>query len=74
MKRIKELLKDNIKVEYSKEKMMPCFVTIITSMLVHFALYSLVITGPDTLINSMYHQPDVWESMLMRFGDRKSVV
>lgn len=68
MKKIKELLKDNIKVEYSKEKMMPCFVTIITSMLVHFALYSLVITGPDTLINSMYHQPDVWESMLMRFG------
>jgi hypothetical protein len=27
-----------------------------------------MITGPDTLINSMYHQADVWEVMLLRFG------
>lgn len=42
--------------------------TIITSMIIHFQLYALTITGPDTLINSMYHQADVWELMLFRYG------
>ena len=27
-----------------------------------------MITGPDTLINSMYHKADIWEAMLLRFG------
>ena len=34
----------------------------------HFQLYSLILQGPDTLINSMYHQADIWERMLLRFG------
>lgn len=37
-------------------------------MIVHFQLYALMITGPDTLINSIYHQADIWEAMLLRFG------
>lgn len=71
MEKIKKLCKNNlekINFKYNKEEMMPFFITIIASMIVHFSLYALMITGPDTLINSMYHQPDVWESMLLRFG------
>lgn len=71
METIKKLYKNNlekINFKYNKEKMMPFFITVIASMIVHFSLYALMITGPDTLINSMYHQPDVWESMLLRFG------
>ena len=52
----------------NKEKRNLFLITIITSMIVHFQLYALMITGPDTLINSMYHQADVWELMLLRFG------
>lgn len=68
MEAIKKLFKINLEIKYNKEKMKPFWVTIITSLIVHFSLYALMITGPDTLINSMYHQPDVWESMLLRFG------
>lgn len=71
MKKIKALFqKDlfNTKFSYNKEKVTIFLVTIITSLIVHFQLYSLMITGPDTLINSMYHQADVWEVMLLRFG------
>lgn len=59
MKIFKELFSKNTKL---------FFVTILTSMIAHFELYSLVVTGPDTLINSMYHQADIWEVMLLRFG------
>ena len=52
----------------NKEKRNLFLITIITSMIVHFQLYALMITGSDTLINSMYHQADVWELMLLRFG------
>lgn len=68
METIKKLFKNDLEIKYNKEKMKPFWVTIITSIIVHFSLYALMITGPDTLINSMYHQPDVWESMLLRFG------
>lgn len=37
-------------------------------MIIHFQLYALMITGPDTLLNSIYHQADAWEAMLLRFG------
>lgn len=50
------------------EKRRIFLVTFIFSLIVHFQLYTLMITGPDTLINSMYHQADVWETMLLRFG------
>src|SRR5699024_11177430 len=43
-------------------------ITIISSMIIHFQLYALMITGPDTLLNSIYHQADAWEAMLLRFG------
>ena len=52
----------------NKENRKIFLTTIITSMIVHFQLYALMITGPDTLINSMYHQADIWEAMLLRFG------
>lgn len=71
MGKIKELLKKDlhdINIKYNKEKLTIFVVTVITSVLVHFQLYALMITGPDTLINSMYHQADVWETMLLRFG------
>ena len=51
-----------------KDKRNIFFTTIFTSMIVHFQLYALMITGPDSLINSMYHQADIWETMLLRFG------
>ena len=50
------------------EKLEIFLVTIISSLIVHFQLYSSMITGADTLINNMYHQADVWEVMLLRFG------
>lgn len=71
MDKLKKLFQkdwQNIKVLYIKEKKNVFLVTIITSIIVHFQLYSLMITGPDTLINSMYHQADIWETMLLRFG------
>ena len=66
METIKKL--QNIVFLRNKEKRLLFLVTIITSMVVHFQLYALMITGPDTLINSMYHQADIWEAMLLRFG------
>lgn len=57
-----------IKIPYNKEKMTIFLITIITSSIVHFQLYALMITGPDTLLNSIYHQADIWEVMLLRFG------
>ena len=57
-----------LKKYYNKEKMRILLVTVITSMIVHFALYATSVTGPDTLLNSMYHQADIWETMLLRFG------
>ena len=65
MEKIKTLFK---KDNYDKEKRTTFWVTIVTSMIVHFQLYALMITGPDTLINSMCHQADIWEAMLLRFG------
>lgn len=56
------------KILNNKEKVTTFLLTLITSMIVHFQLYALVATGPDTLINSMYHQADIWETMLLRFG------
>ena len=52
----------------NKEKRNIFLVTLFTSIIVHFELYALIITGPDTLINSIYHQADLWEIMLQRFG------
>ena len=53
---------------HNKEKRNIFLVTLFTSIIVHFELYALIITGPDTLINSIYHQADLWEIMLQRFG------
>ncbi len=69
MKKLKIKLQkviNNIKILNNKEKKTIFLVTIITSMIVHFQLYALIITGPDTLINSIYHQADIWEPMLLR--------
>ena len=59
---------NNVKNLYNTEKLKIFLTTIITSIIVHFQLYSLILQGPDTLINSMYHQADIWERMLLRFG------
>lgn len=53
---------------FNRERKTTFFITLITCLIVHFQLYSLMITGPDTLLNSMYHRPDIWEAMLLRFG------
>lgn len=53
---------------WNKERRNIFFLTILISIIVHFQLYALMITGADTLINDMYHQADVWEAMLLRFG------
>lgn len=58
----------DIKISFNKEKLSIFLTTLITSILVHFNLYAMEITGADTLINSMYHQADIWEVMLLRFG------
>lgn len=59
---------ENINFNIDKDKIRILLFTVLTSIIVHFQLFSLIITGPDTLINSMYHQADVWEAMLLRFG------
>lgn len=51
-----------------KEKRNLFLVAIIASMIVHFQLYALEVTGPDTLLNNMYHQANIWEVMLFRYG------
>lgn len=66
MLEIKKLFKQSKLI--SKENIKIFLITIVTSMIVHFQLYALMITGPDTLINSIYHQADIWEAMLLRFG------
>ncbi len=58
----------NLKEYFTKERKTVFLVTFITSLIVHFQLYSLMITGADNLINNIYHQADVWEVMLLRFG------
>ena len=59
---------EDIRFHYNKEKVKIFLITLIVSLIVHFQLYALMITGPDTLINSMYHNPNKWEVMLLRFG------
>ncbi len=59
---------EDVKLHIDKEKLKIFLITLIVSMIVHFQLYALEITGPDTLINSMYHNPNGWEVMLLRFG------
>ena len=59
---------EEMKINIDKEKLKIFLIVVVTSVIVHFQLYSLILTGPDTLINSMYHQANVWEVMLLRFG------
>lgn len=59
---------ENFKRYFNKERKTVFLVTFITSIIVHFQLYSLMITGADNLVNNIYHQADVWEVMLLRFG------
>ena len=59
---------ENLKKYFNKERKTIFLVTFITSIIVHFQLYSLMITGADNLINNIYHTADVWEVMLLRFG------
>ncbi len=59
---------EDVKFHFNKEKVKIFIITLVVSMIVHFQLYALMITGPDTLINSMYHNPNGWEVMLLRFG------
>ena len=71
MEKIKNFIQENLvnnKIICNKENKKIFFITIIASIIAHFQLYALEITGPDTLINSMYHQADIWEAMLLRFG------
>ncbi len=65
MEKIKISLK-NIFSDIERRKIF--LITLIISLVTHFQLYALMITGPDTLIDSMYHQADIWETMLLRFG------
>lgn len=59
---------EKLKAYFNKERKTIFLVTFITSLVVHFQLYALMITGADNLINNIYHQADVWELMLLRFG------
>ena len=59
---------EKIKAYFNKERKKIFFITFITSIVVHFQLYALMITGADNLINNIYHQANVWEVMLLRFG------
>ena len=71
MEKIKKILQKDIgdiKISYNKEKITLFLLTFVTAIIVHFQLYSLILQGPDTLINSMYHNPNGWEVMLLRFG------
>lgn len=38
------------------EKRKLFFITFFTGLVVHFQLYSLILSGPDTIINSLYHK------------------
>lgn len=71
MERLKKIFQkdiENIKLRFEKEKISIFIVTLMTSLITHFALYALEITGPDTLINSIYHEATFWEARLLRFG------
>lgn len=68
MSKIISLIQEKLQNIGNNENKKVFIVTLVTALVVHFQLYSLMITGPDTLINSMYHQADVWEAMLLRFG------
>ena len=63
-----EKIEQKFKEIFNKEDKTIFLITIISSMIIHFQLYALMITGPDTLLNSIYHQADAWEAMLLRFG------
>ena len=71
MSKIINLIQEKLKtlnIINNKDNKTTFFITIITALVVHFQLYSLMITGADTLIDNMYHQADIWETMLLRFG------
>ena len=59
---------EKIKTYFNKERKTIFLVTFITSIIVHFQLYALMITGADNLLNNIYHQADYWELQLLRFG------
>lgn len=71
MEKIENIIKNNLQKFrnfFDKERKTTFLITIITCLVVHFQLYALIITGPDTLLNSMFHRADIWEVMLLRFG------
>ncbi len=71
MEKVKGILKkdiEDIKISINKEKISIFLVTFLTTMIVHFQLYAWNISGADNLLSSMYHQADVWEICLRRFG------
>ena len=59
---------EKLKLYFNKERKNIFLITFFASMIVHFQLYALMITGADNLLSNMYHQADVWEVMLLRFG------
>ena len=59
---------EKIKSYFNKERKNIFFITFFTCMIVHFQLYALMITGADNLIFNVYHQANIWEVMLLRFG------
>ena len=50
-----EKIEQKFKEIFNKEDKTIFLITIISSMIIHFQLYALMITGPDTLLNSIYH-------------------
>ena len=63
-----EKIIDSVKKYFDKEKMTVFIVTFITTMLAHFQLYSLILTGPDTLLSSILCNTRVYDAGLGRFS------
>ena len=58
----------SLKKYFDKEKITTFIITFITMMFAHFELYSLIITGPDTLFGSIYYNSWQYDAGLGRFS------
>ena len=60
-------IKFNVIKEYiTKERIKIFFTTMITMLLVHFHLYSQILTGADTLLVGPYNTAKIYEATLRK--------
>ena len=61
-----EKMMEKIKKYINKERIKTFLTTFISAMIVHFSIYSLILTGGDTLLTGSYNTAYLYEASLRK--------